>query len=387
MARYGPVVPKFGWGRRGWGAAVSGTAAEGRRVLQLLGPSAGGIRRHVAALVDGLAGQGWWSQVSGPAGVMEGIGPQDHVVPVSISPAALLRGRRALADVVRDVDVVHAHGLKAGWLASTVRGARPLVVTVHNLVLDEAAGRSAAVLRFLEGRLPRRTDAVIAVSPQIADRFAGRPGAERVRVVRPVGPPPVPQRDPARVRADLDISPEAPLVVCVARLHPQKDLPTLFRATAELRASFPDLVVVIVGEGPDEAELKALVSELDVDGTVRLIGPRPQAADEIAAADVVVVSSLWESGPLVVAEALELARPVVSTPVGFVPDLIEDGTSGRLAPIGDAAALAAAVGDMLSDSNRAAALGQAGRESVRRVLGADRLVGDVAKIYDEVTRR
>jgi glycosyltransferase involved in cell wall biosynthesis len=359
----------------------------GGRALQLLGPSAGGIKRHVAALAGGLAEAGWSSHVAGPAGVMSGLGPQDHVVPVAMSPGAVLRGRRALAEVVRDVDVVHAHGLKAGWLASTVKAARPLVVTVHNLVLDEAAGRSAAVLRFLEARLPRRADAVIAVSPEIAERFAGLPGADRVRVVRPVGPPPVPQRAPDQVRADLDVPPDAPLVVCVARLHPQKDLPTLFRAAAELRSTRPELVVVVVGEGPDEAALQGLIGELDLDGTVRLIGPRPQAADEIAAADALVVSSLWESGPLVVAEALELGRPVVSTPVGFVPELIEDGTSGRLVPVGDAVALAKALGEVLADPAAAAAMGAAGQQAVRRELGAQRLAAEVAAVYDEVRAR
>jgi glycosyltransferase involved in cell wall biosynthesis len=357
-------------------------------VLQVLGPSAGGIRRHVGALAEGLGARGWSARVAGPAGVMDGVGPQDHVVPItgSLSPQRVLRARRALADVVGDVDVVHAHGLKAGWLASTVGAARPLVVTVHNLVLDEARGRSAAVLRFLEGRLPRRVDRLVAVSPQIAERFAGVPGGDRVQVVQPVGPPPRATRSREQVRADLDVPPGAPLVVTVARLHPQKDLPTLVRAAATLQATVPDAVVVVVGEGPDEAALRALVAELGLDGTVRLVGTRPQVADELAAADVVVLSSLWEGSPLVVAETLELGRPIVSTPVGFVPELIEDGVSGRLVPIGDPDALAKALADLLSDPAAATALGHAGQARVREVLGPDRLVGQLVAIYDEVRR-
>lgn len=359
------------------------------KVLQLLGPSAGGIRRHVAALTEELTERGWPCRVAGPDGVMSGIGQQDHVVPLSgsLSPAAVLRARRALASVLGDADVVHAHGLKAGWLASTVRGARPLVVTVHNLVLDEAAGRSAALLRLLEERLPRRVDRLVAVSPQIAERFAGVRGADRVQVVQPVGPRPRPQRDRDQVRTDLEVPPGAPLVVTVARLHPQKDLPTLLRAAARLRTTQPDVAVVIIGEGPDEAALRALATELCLDETVRFAGTRPQVADELAAADVVVLSSLWEGSPLVVAETLELGRPMVSTPVGFVPRLIEDGVSGRLVPVGDEAALAGALADVLADPAAAAALGRAGQEAVRRELGADRLVGEVITIYDEVLHR
>ena len=73
------------------------------RVLQLLGPSAGGIRRHVASLVEGLGERGWSSRVAGPDGVLDGIGPQDHVVPITgaLSPQAVLRARRASFPVAR----------------------------------------------------------------------------------------------------------------------------------------------------------------------------------------------------------------------------------------------------------------------------------------------
>jgi glycosyltransferase involved in cell wall biosynthesis len=128
------------------------------------------------------------------------------------------------------------------------------------------------------------------------------------------------------------------------------------------------------------------VAELGLEDVVVLAGPSPEAADELAAADVVAVPSLWESGPLVVAEALALGRPVVSTPVGFVPELIDDGESGRIVPVGDAEALASALGDVLCDPAAAEALGAAGRVAVDQRLGADRLVGAVADVYDEVTR-
>lgn len=359
-----------------------------RAVLQLLGPSTGGIRRHVAELARRLPAHGWSSPVAGPAGVLGPRGDLARVVPVPGAPTpALLAARRALraAVAVTGADVVHAHGLKAGWLATLAGLDRPVVVTVHNLVLDEAAGRSAPALRALEARLPGRAAATIAVSVAIADRFAGVRGADRVRVVRPVGPPPAPSRTAAKVRADLGIAADAPLVVTVARLHPQKGLPTLLRAAAALRARVPDVRVVVVGEGPDHAALTALATELGVADTVLLAGPSPDAADELAAADVVAMCSRWESGPLAVAEALALGRPVVATPVGFVPELIDDGVSGRIVPVGDPPALAGALGDVLADPEGAARMAEAGRRAVGEALGPDRLVGDVVKVYETVT--
>ena len=65
-------------------------------------------------------------------------------------------------------------------------------------------------------------------------------------------------------------------------------------------------------------------------------GPERQRSDELAVADVVAIPSVWESGPLVLAEALELGRPVVATPVGLVPEVVREGESGRIVPVGDA---------------------------------------------------
>jgi glycosyltransferase involved in cell wall biosynthesis len=285
--------------------------------------------------------------------------------------------------LLRETDIVHAHGLKAGWVAALTPGRAPLVVTVHNLVLDEAAGRSAPLLRLLEGALPGRADALIAVSVGIAERF-GDAGA---RMIPPAGPPPVPSRDRATVRAAHGIPAGAPLVVAVARLHPQKDLITLIDSAVLLRALVPDVRVLIVGEGPLEGALRAHIERRGVSDAVTLAGPSANAADEIAAADVVAITSIWESGPLVAAEALELARPVVSTPVGFVPELIEDGRTGRLVPTGDPVALASALADVLGDPVTAAVMGSAGRERARELLGARALVVAVAAVYDEVLAR
>ena len=358
-----------------------------RVALQLLGPSTGGIRRHVVELSRRLPDHGWAAPIAGPAGVLGPHGELAYTVPVPGAPTpALLAARRALRAAVADAGagLVHAHGLKAGWLATLAGLPCPVVVTVHNLVLDQAAGRSAAPLRALEARLPGRAAATIAVSPAIAERFAGLRGADRVTVVRPVGPAPVPGRPAAKVRADLGGG-DAPLVVTVGRLHPQKDLPTLLRAAAMLRERVPGVRVVVVGEGPDRAALAALAAELGVAGTVTFAGASPEAADELAAADAVAMCSLWESGPLVVAEALALGRPVVATPVGFVPEVIDDGVGGRIVPVGDPGALAAALGDVLADPVAAAGMAEAGRRASAAVLGSDRLVGDVVKVYEDVT--
>ena len=108
----------------------------------------------------------------------------------------------------------------------------------------------------------------------------------------------------------------------------------------------------------------------------------------LAAADVVAVPSLWESGPLVVAEALLLGRPVVSTPVGFVPELIDDGRAGGLlVPIGDAEAMASALTRVLADPEEGRRLGEQGRSRVGEQLDPDRLVDAVVARYEAAGAR
>ena len=288
-------------------------------------------------------------RTAGPAGVLDDL---DHVVPIpdGMRPDQVLVARRALRPLLDGVDVLHAHGLKAGWVASTVGPRPPLVVSIHNLVLDDVAGRSAALLRLLEERLPGRAEATIAVSGEVARRFAGRAGADRIRVIPPAGPPPVPARASAQVRAELGVGPDEDLVVTAARLHAQKGLHVLLDAAAAVRERRPGLRWFVFGDGPLRAELEDSIASRGLEGSVHLAGSRPDVDSELAAADLVVVTSQWESGPLVVLEALALGRPVVSTEVGLVPEVI-DPSSGRIVPVGDAPRLAEAVVAALAGSS------------------------------------
>lgn len=352
-----------------------------RAALQVLGPSAGGIRRHVATLTTGLRSRGWAVDVVGPAGVMDGLLPDALGAPVSLgrrAPAAI----RALRPLVARHDVVHAHGLTAGWLAWAAGAGPKLVVTVHNLVLDEAAGRSAPVLRAMEGRLPARAQRTIVISEEMRSRFDPERTDSRFDVIPPVGPPPVVSRSTAEVRRSLDVADGVPLVVLVGRLHPQKDVGTLLRAASQLRTPAQ---VRIVGEGPERGRLEALAQTLDLGDQVRFVGAHDNTADFMAAADVVVMSSLWEGFGLVVAEALALGRPVVATAVGPVPQMVIDGQTGRLVPPGDPAAMAVAIDDLLDHPDHGAEMGRAGAMLVRPVVDVDALVQRVEQTYDLVT--
>jgi len=355
------------------------------RAAQLLGPSTGGIRRHVATLAEALSARGVDAPVLGPAGVMEGLCGLAGVVPVpeGISPAGLLAARRALRPWRPDVDLVHAHGLKAGWTAVSGRPHRPVVLSVHNVVLDDRTRPGAVLTRALERRVLRRADRVVVMSPAMADDLAGVVPPSRLRVALPASHVPRAKRSSQTVRLALDIPAEAPLVVCPARLHPQKDLPVLLRAWPLVRRHHPSAVLAVVGEGPSRGELESLVSDLGVGDSVRLRGASHHAVDEIAAADVVVITSKWEAVPLVLAEAAQLGVPVVSTPVGVAAELVSAG-GGRVVPHGDPAAVAGAIDGILDDPLAARTAAAAARDWARLRFDPDRAVDDVVDVYREL---
>ncbi|MDQ6697908.1 MAG: glycosyltransferase family 4 protein, partial [Actinomycetota bacterium] len=231
--------------------------------------------------------------------------------------------------------------------------------------------------------VPGRADAVIAISDQVARRFAGVRGADRITVIAPVGLVPEP-REASDVRRELGVDDDAPLIVLVGRLHPQKDIGNLLEASVELRGRYADLVVLVAGDGPERAALARQAARLDLGGTVRFLGERDDAADLMAAANVVVMCSVWESYGFVVTEALQLGRPLVATAVGPVPELVIDGVTGRLVPPSDPTALAGAVGELLDDPSMAAQLGSTGARHLATKLDGGALVDRVAAVYLDV---
>lgn len=158
--------------------------------------------------------------------------------------------------------------------------------------------------------------------------------------------------------AALPTPPGARVLLAMGRLHPNKDFPTLLRALARLP---DDVHLALAGDGPDRAALEALARELGLGGRVAFLGWRQDIGALLAASSMLVVPSRIEPLGNVVLEGFAAARPVVAAAADGPRELIEDGRTGLLAPIGDDAALAAAIGALLADPARAAAIGAAGR--------------------------
>ncbi|HZG93197.1 MAG TPA: glycosyltransferase family 4 protein [Mycobacteriales bacterium] len=349
------------------------------RIVLALGPSTGGIGRHVRQLHDELVLRGWQVTVAGPAALADTwlAGVADFA-PVEL-PGSWPTARSAyagLAAVARGADVLHAHGLRAGLVATQAarRAGVPSVVSLHNLVLPETAGRGWRAARLAEPLLGRLGDAAIGVSPDITRRLG------RGAVTIPLSSTPVSAgRDRAAVRAELGIEPTDVLALCVARLHRQKRLDVLIDAARRARARAPALRVLVAGSGPAEPEIGALAAASE--GAVCLLGRRNDVGDLLGAADIAVLSSAWEATPLALHEAARFALPLVGTATGGIGELVVDEVTGLLVPVGDAGALAAALVRLAEDPGARQRLGAAARDRELTEFAPERMMSALERVY------
>lgn len=366
------------------------TAQPGWRghVALVLASSTGGIGAHVASLVRGLTAAGTTVTVCGPAAAEEQFGFRAlhaRFVPVEI-PASPRPGdaravaalRAAIAATDPPADVLHAHGLRAGFVAALARTGRPLAVTWHNAALS--TGLRGAVHRLLERVVAGAADVTLGASSDLVDR-ARAVGARDARLGAVAAPelPPA-RRSRAAVRAEFGAGRDEPVILSVGRLHPQKRYDILIRAAARWRELRPAPAVLIAGSGPSYMDLAALVSE--VRAPVSLIGHRKDVADLLSAADLAVVTSAWEARQLFAQEALRAGVPLIGTAVGGLPELV--GDAALLVPPGDVDAIDRAVRDLLADPDRRAEYARRARLRAADWPTEDQVVTRVSAVYAEL---
>jgi glycosyltransferase involved in cell wall biosynthesis len=354
------------------------------RIGLVVGPTTGGIGRHVETVARELAERGHTVTVCAPPAAAAtfdwaATGATVLAAPVgSVAPDRLQSAARDLRSAAADWDVTHAHGMRAGVTAA-VAGAHPLVMTWHNGPHDRLRRRWLHPL--LERYVCRRAERVLAVSADLADR-ARRAGAADVRMVAVVAPPlPRPTRNRDEVRAALGIG-GRPMVVAVARLEPQKRLDVLVDAVIAWPTQ-PVPAVVIAGTGSLEDDLRHRIARANA--PVTLLGRRSDIADLLAAADVAVLTSGWEGYPLVAQEALRAGTPLIATAVGGVPDLVGEGAA-LLAP-GHPQALRQVLARLLNDPSERERMAVAGQARAAQWPSIEQMVDDLVDNYLDLKSR
>ena len=347
----------------------------------------GGSERHVLELLPALRARGLDARFLGlddtsaaPTPFYDALAARD--VPFERLPCPrdvdvrLARGVRRAVRAFTPA-VVHTHLIHADVYGALARGDTTLVSTKHN---DDPfrAGRA----RHLERLLTRRAARVICITEALASfsrTHVGLP-AEKLRVVHyGLDEPPGPWGPPG----GPDLPRDAPVLLAIARLVPQKGVDVAIEALARVRKRHPSTHLVVLGTGPLRSELAALAHRLDVAEGVSFPGRVGDVSWWLRRAALLVHPARWEGFGLALLEAMLCSRPVVATSVSSIPEIVVPGETGLLVPPDDPTALADALGELLDDPQRAAALGSAGEARARAEFSVARMTDRTIGIYEE----
>lgn len=178
-------------------------------------------------------------------------------------------------------------------------------------------------------------------------------------------------------------------LVTVARLVESKGTDTVLEAFAQVRARWPDATLVVVGDGPDESRLRGICAELGIGDAVRFAGflPHDEALEEVAQAEVFVLLSRNERLPNVVKEGMACGCVCVTTPTGGIEELVEDGVTGFVVPMRDAAAAARVIHDTFAGRVDAAAMGLAAQAFIGEVFDVRQTAPRYRELWAAALRR
>lgn len=377
------------------------------RVLELSAQAAGGVRAHIRQVSQLLAKDGHQVLLAGPSnvispadGAVSGACLRTYQIDIGARPSgADLKALRQLKQLAATVEVIHAHGLRAGALAVLAAKRLPaakrprVVVTLHNLPVGSAPTR--LVGKALHLVVVKGADYVLTVSPDLLEK-AKQLGLEAGEIAVVPAPArgcvdcscmdhaaqPEISQDSAQsldagsgvdsgsgygASSDTDCD-AAPCLLTIARLAPQKGLDLLLEAATLIKQRGIDFTWLVAGDGPLKAQLNQQIDDAAL--PVKLLGRREDIGALLSQADVVVQTSYWEGQPLTLREAMQAGRAIVATDVG--------GSAYTLAGCGQlvepqAGPLADAVVAVISDPKRRETLEAASRAAVAKIPGETQL--------------
>jgi glycosyltransferase involved in cell wall biosynthesis len=292
---------------------------------------------------------------------------------------------RRLRSVIEQVCPSLLHVNDIWWLPQTLRAAEGLGVPILCHVRQEIHPRK---VRLYE--LPA-ADAVCAVSHNVEMSLrSGGVKPERVHVLHSgldLGGLPA-SFDGMEFRRRHNIPLAAPLLGTVANLFPRKGYEVMCRALSRLRDRRPDVQYLIVGAGNREYEqtLRTLVRSLGLEGHVHFAGFQEPVYPALAAMDIYVHPAVMEGFGIALLEAMAMAKPVVATTTGGIPDIVVHEETGLLVAPGDPEALASAIGSLLDDPHCRELFGKNGRRRVETLFTVDAMMSKLSACYEGILK-
>lgn len=297
----------------------------------------------------------------------------------------------------RGADVIHAHWAIPTGPAAVMAARRlglPSVITMHggDVYVNPEQGYDFPTRWYVRPALRwtlNHAGALTAITDDCRQHAlrAGAP-ADRIRLV--FNGTDLRRFSPSDTRdAALDAA-YGPLMIFACRqLFPRKGIRFLIEAVAQLKPTFPELTLVLAGDGFERPELVRLAANLGIGSSVTFLGwvPNVELPKYYRASAVSVIPSLEEGFGIPAAEAMGCEVPVVASDAGGLPEVVEDGVTGLVVPRGDSAALAKAIGTLLADAGLRHRMGVAGRERALKLFDWDRSAERFEQVYVELGAR
>lgn len=347
-----------------------------------------GGEQQVQLLTDGLVSRGHKCYVAAPPGspLLANRSAKGMGVPQSGAGEFDIFAAHRLAGAVKrlDADLIHAHTSHAhsmAWMASHFSRV-PVIVSrrvdfpVSRNFLSRLKYRSANTHYIAISETVKRVLMEGGIEPErIAVVYSGIDPARFARRMA--------DRDESAAR-QYGAEPGEALIANIAALTDHKDQATLLRAAAVLRRSYPSFRLVIAGSGELEHQLKAMCADLGLNDRVLFAGHLKDLSMLYAAADLFVMSSHLEGLCTSILDSMAVGVPVVATRAGGIPEIIEDGVNGLLAPVRDHEALAEKMRQALHEPGLAQRLVEQAHATVERRFVAGRMVEGTEAVYRKV---
>lgn len=294
-------------------------------------------------------------------------------------PARLAEAIRGAERAMRsfDPDVVHVNAVGPSllFLLHVVkRIGRPWILTPHAPLVDQSAADGTIL-----GQALRSADRVVPLSR------AQRKQIEKIA-------PEVGERSivihcgldaPERAPGELPFDP--PHLLCFGRHVQDKGFDLAIDGFARIAPGFPEVALTVVGDGPERPALERISRERGLENRIRFPGRVPEIPPYLDAATIVLMPSRWEETfGLVALEAALMARPVIASRVGALPEVVADGETGIVVEPEDAGAVAEAVERLLYEPERTRRMGRAARRRALEMFGLDRSVDEYEALYREL---
>lgn len=375
------------------------------RILHIIRPAEGGMRGHLLALAEGLKKSGYDIEVACPgdtalAREIQAQGLAVHYINLvgPLNPVIDCQCMIQLHKIMRqgEYDIIHFHGAKAGLVgriaAISARCPRT-VLTVHNFIIyDEVPLVKKILFKYGEMLMSRVTSRFITVSEalkaDLIDNYQIK--AEYITpVYNGIDTEKYSQRwDNAGLKSEWGIDPAKYVIGTVARMAPQKGLQYLLEAVALIKKIDPrragEIVCVVAGDGPLQAELAKQATELGIGNEVIFPGFIHNVPGFLACLDTFAIPSVAEGLSITTIEAMAAGLPVVASRVGGLPELVVEGVTGYLVEPRSSTALAQAILQIVGEPKKARFMGENGRALACRSFSTESMISNTCKVYDQV---